>query len=176
MTFQLFSANFCQMLGGHFAWQAQVRLEGVDCCSAHCKWRFICDVDQSWDSFCVASAVFGEVGGCLLFPRIVMTFHMWCGSIMRFIFRGRRSIWWGWRVLTVAPCIVNDVSYVMLINHEVHFSWQAQYLVRLEGDACCSAHCKWRFICDADQSWDSFCVAGAVFADVGGCLLLLRAL
>ena len=33
------SANFCQMLGGHFAWQAQylVRLEGVDCCSAHCK-------------------------------------------------------------------------------------------------------------------------------------------
>ena len=31
MTFQLFSANFCQMLGGHFAWQAQylVRLEGV---------------------------------------------------------------------------------------------------------------------------------------------------
>ena len=39
MTFQLFSANFCQMLGGHFAWQAQylVRLEGVDCCSAHCK-------------------------------------------------------------------------------------------------------------------------------------------
>ena len=39
MTFQLFSANFCQMLGGHFAWHAQylVRLEGVDCCSAHCK-------------------------------------------------------------------------------------------------------------------------------------------
>ena len=39
MTFQLFSANFCQMLGGHFAWQAQylVRLEGDDCCSAHCK-------------------------------------------------------------------------------------------------------------------------------------------
>ena len=39
MTFHLFSANFCQMLGGHFAWQAQylVRLEGVACCSAHCK-------------------------------------------------------------------------------------------------------------------------------------------
>ena len=30
MTFQLFSANFCEMLGGHFAWQAQylVSLEG----------------------------------------------------------------------------------------------------------------------------------------------------
>ena len=40
MTFQqLFSSNFCQMLGCHFARQAQylVRLEGVDCCSAHCK-------------------------------------------------------------------------------------------------------------------------------------------
>ena len=39
MTFHLFSANSCQMLGGHFAWQAQylVRLEGDACCSAHCK-------------------------------------------------------------------------------------------------------------------------------------------
>ena len=23
-----------------------------------------------------------------------------------------------------------------------HFSWQAQHLVRLDGDTCCSAHCK----------------------------------
>ena len=39
MTFQLFSANFSQMLGGHFAWQAQylVSLEGDIGCSAHCK-------------------------------------------------------------------------------------------------------------------------------------------
>ena len=42
----------------------------------------------------------------------------------------------------VAPRIVNDVSYVTRINHEVHFAWQAQYLVRLEGDFACSAHCK----------------------------------
>ena len=127
----------------HFAWQAQylVKLEDDSCCSAHCKWRFICEHGQSWDSFCVAGAVFGEVGGRL-----------------------------------VAPRIVNDVSYVMRINHEIHFAWQAQYLVKLEDDSCCSAHCKWRFICDADQSWDSFCVAGALFAEVGGWLLLLRAL
>ena len=39
--------------------------------------------------------------------------------------------------MPVALCIVNDVSYVMRINHEIHFTWQAQYLVRLEGDACC---------------------------------------
>ena len=25
---------------------------------------------------------------------------------------------------------------------ECNFEWQAQHLVRLEGDACCSAHCK----------------------------------
>ena len=45
-------------------------------------------------------------------------------------------------MLTVALRIVNDVSYVMRINHEIHFAWQAQYLVRLEGVDCCSAHCK----------------------------------
>ena len=39
MTFHLFSANFCQMLSGHFAWQAQylVSLEGDIGCSAHYK-------------------------------------------------------------------------------------------------------------------------------------------
>ena len=36
---EVFSGTFCQILGGHFAWQAQylVRLEGDTCCSAHCK-------------------------------------------------------------------------------------------------------------------------------------------
>ena len=42
----------------------------------------------------------------------------------------------------VAPRIVNDIFYVSRINHENHFSWQAQYLVKLEGDSCCSAHCE----------------------------------
>ena len=42
MTFHLFSANFCLILGGHFAWQAKylVQLEGDACCSAHCKMTF----------------------------------------------------------------------------------------------------------------------------------------
>ena len=44
--------------------------------------------------------------------------------------------------MPVAPPIVNDVSYVMWINHEIHFAWQVQYLVRLKGVDCCSAHCK----------------------------------
>ena len=42
----------------------------------------------------------------------------------------------------VAPRIVNSVSCVTRINHEIHFSWHAQYLVSLDDDTCCSAHCK----------------------------------
>ena len=41
----------------------------------------------------------------------------------------------------MSPRIVNSVSFVTRINHEIHFSWQAQYLVRLGNDTCCSAHC-----------------------------------
>ena len=44
--------------------------------------------------------------------------------------------------MPVALRIVNDVSYVMQINHESPLAWQAQYLVRLEGDSRCSAHRK----------------------------------
>ena len=42
----------------------------------------------------------------------------------------------------LAQRIVNDVSCVTRINHGIHFALQAQYLVRLEGDFACSAHCK----------------------------------
>ena len=42
----------------------------------------------------------------------------------------------------VAPRIVNDVSSVTTIKHASHSVWQAQHLVRLDGDTCCSAHCK----------------------------------
>ena len=44
--------------------------------------------------------------------------------------------------MPVAPRIVNDVAYVTAINDAHHFLWQGQHLVRLEGDACCSALCK----------------------------------
>ena len=37
----------------------------------------------------------------------------------------------------LAPRILNDVSYVTRINHEMHFAWQAQYLVRFEFDFAC---------------------------------------
>ena len=38
----------------------------------------------------------------------------------------------------VIPGIVNHVSYVSRINHEIHFAWQVQYLMKLEGVLCCS--------------------------------------
>ena len=83
------------------SWQAQyfVRLEGDFSCSTHWKWGFICDADHWWHSFCVAGAVFGEVGGWLhLLHALEMTFHMWCGWSMTLILCGRRSICWAWRV------------------------------------------------------------------------------
>ena len=47
----------------------------------------------------------------------------------------------------VAPRNVNDVSSVTKINHESLFLWQAQYLVKFQGDSCCFAHCTGRFMC-----------------------------
>ena len=44
--------------------------------------------------------------------------------------------------MPVASHIVNDVSYATDINHESHFALQVQYLVTLEDESCCSAHCK----------------------------------
>ena len=61
---------------------------------------------------------------------------------MTFILRGRRSIWRSCRVTLAALRIGNDVSYVTRITDDSYFRWQAQYLVKLEGDSCCSAHCK----------------------------------
>ena len=53
MTFHPFSANFFEILDGHFSWQAQ----------------YLVNLDYE------------------------ITFHLCQGSIMRFIFRDRRSIW-----------------------------------------------------------------------------------
>ena len=63
-------------------------------------------------------------------------------DILNSEFHGRRSIWWCWMESSVAPRIVNDVSYVRSYFHESEFAWQAQYLLQLEGDSGCSAHCK----------------------------------
>ena len=75
-----------------------------------------------------------------------------------------------------APRIVLDVSFEIRIHHQSHVWRQAQYLVKLADESCCSAHCTGRFICDADQSCDSFFVSGAVFGELGGLVLLPGAL
>ena len=41
----------------------------------------------------------------------------------------------------LAPRIGNDVSCATRINHEIHFAWHAQYMLKLSCDSCCSTHC-----------------------------------
>ena len=64
---------------------------------------------------------------------------------MRAIFGGKRNIGGCWRMTPVALRNVNHVSAVFQDLSDIlecHFSWQAQYLVILGGDSCCSAQCK----------------------------------
>ena len=42
----------------------------------------------------------------------------------------------------LAARIGNGDSYVKQIIDDIHFAWQAQYLVRLEGDIVCSTQWK----------------------------------
>ena len=62
-----------------------------------------------------------------------------------------------------------DIFFEILL---CHFVWQAQHLVRLEGDTCCSAHCKCGLICDEDEPCVSLFVAGAVLREVQVSLLV----
>ena len=213
-----------QTLTFKISWQAQylVRLEGDLTGSAHWKWRFICDADHWWHWFCVAGAVFGEVGGsfcvagalfgevggwlfvtgaalrdilgdsrdakcCILqykivsklgrvrspkrrvrdddfilgYPRIMVESSFYWRKHFRDFprkpwpsrFRGRRSIWWGWRVTWLAPRIGNDVSYVTQTIDDIDFVWQVQYLVRLEGHFVWQAHYLVRLV--GDFSWQA---------------------
>ena len=77
-------------------------------------------------------------------PALEMTFHLFLEIFFEIL-----QCHFSWQaqylvrlVTPVAPRIGNDVSYVRTIKQSSHFSWQAQYLVRLDGDTCCSAHCK----------------------------------
>ena len=66
---------------------------------------------------------------------------------------------------SVAPRIVNDVSYVSRINHESRFAWPAQ-------------HFGVSFVVAGAIFGDvavSFCVAGAIFGDVGVSLFVAGA-
>ena len=74
----------------------------------------------------------------------------------------------------VAPRIVTDVSNVKRINHEIHFRWRAQCLVMFEDLRMTPVAS--RIVNDVSNvkrinhgiHFASFCVAGAVFGEVGG--------
>ena len=187
----------------HFAWQGQylLKLEGDSCCSAHCKWRFICDADQSRGSFfrgrrsiCwrrwpggglglfVAGAAFREILGDSWSAKCFL-FHTKCVSKMRRVGSPKAAgARWRSYLRTMLGSWSNQISFggsnwgfeglsTAILTRKI--AWQAQYLVKLGADSCCSAHCKWHFIYDADRGL--VVVAGAVFGEAGGWLLLLRA-
>ena len=102
-------------------------------------------------SLFVAGAVFGEIWNdsrsakCCIFQYKMLVVGVksnlgceaGCGLTVSFSDRSRNGL---------GSCsdrlrIGNDVSSVFSIL-DGHFSWQAQYLVSLDYDACCSAHCK----------------------------------
>ena len=43
-------------------------------------------------------------------------------------------------MIILPPRIGNEVAYVTQIINDLHFAWQAQYLVRLQDAFACSAH------------------------------------
>ena len=86
---------------------------------------------------------------------LVEEIRRFSADILNSEFRGMRS---------VAPRIVNDISYVTRITHEIHFAWQAQYLVKLEDDSCCSAQCKYN---GSYVSRIKLCSTGAVQSSAG---------
>ena len=78
-------------------------------------------------------------------PALEMTFqqfsrNFWESFQSQFAWQAQYSVML--RMPSVVPRIVNNVSYVTRISHDSHFVCQAQYLVSLDNDTCCSAHCK----------------------------------
>ena len=95
-------------------------------------------------SLCVAGAVFGDVELSLFVAGAVFA-EIWNDS------RSAKCCIFQYKMLVVgvksnlgceAGCggrfPARNVSEIL----ENHFAWQAQYLVSLDNDACCSAHCK----------------------------------
>ena len=102
-------------------------------------------------SFFVADAVFGEIWvDSRSATRCNFQYKMRCrggnsklrertGSVFQFHGRIMFGSWSNRpRIGNDASTVFANFSYIL----ECNFAWQAQCLVRLEGDACCSAHCK----------------------------------
>ena len=99
-------------------------------------------------SLFVAGAVFGEIWndsrsakGCIFQYKMLVVgvkgnlgCEAGCGRTVSFSDHGRigRAL-----EMTFHPFSANFFEIL-----ENHFAWQAQYLVSLDNDTCCSAHCK----------------------------------
>ena len=71
--------------------------------------------------------------------------------------------------MSVAPRIVNEVSFVMRINHEIHFAWQAQHLVKFMCHFSWQAQHLVEFMCHFSwqaQHWVTLFVAGAACGEI----------
>ena len=98
----------------------------------------------SWNSimqkFFMAGTVFGEFGGwIMLLPVLQMTFHAWHRSTMKVITRGRRNIWCCWKMISAAPRIVSDLSYLRSSNalgKQIRKAFPNQAMVWLERCGC----------------------------------------
>ena len=147
----MWQAQYLVRLAGDFSWQAQHFVTFWEIAGARNVVFYNTKSSSRWDREGPRS------GGCEM--------TILCSDYRRIILGYPRIVF----LLAEA---LQGVSAPIL---SFKISWQAQYLVRLEGDFTCSAHWKWRFICDADQWWHSFCVAGAVFGEVGGWLFVAGA-
>ncbi len=80
------------------------------------------------------------------------------------------------RIIFESFCLGGSNSWIVRSNLEFTVSWQAQYLVMLQDDSCCSAHHAERFMCGEAQSSVWFLVAGAVLCQVAVSLLVAGAI
>ena len=182
-------------------WQVQYlgRFEGDFTCSAQWKWRFICDVqitddiDFSWQ----VQHLVTVLGDSRTAKRCIFQYK----TVAEFA-RGRspkRRVRDDDFIVDYQSIISSDYprsssDYPRLSSNRLYswrkhwrhfhlrsstsrFMWQAQYLVRLEGDFTCSAHWKWQF-----HMWRTslmtLILSGrrSIWVTVGGWHSLLRAL
>ena len=111
----------------HFSWQAQYVV------------KFKCHFSWQAQNF----VKFGMIVGAFHYKMLVVSAksnlgcEAGCGLTGSWIILGTVSDW---------PRIVNDVSsaFTKFLSHvrQSFFVGSAKYLVRLDNDTCCSAHCK----------------------------------
>ena len=109
--------------------------------------------------------------------------HWFFDQVLNLYLRGRRSIWWCWRVTPVAPSTVLDVSCVTSLEHECcasqphstpsrrvthHTTWQHSHQIRshhmtashritshdMTGHHITSLHMTWHHVMSHLMAWD----------------------